>query len=302
MITTSIKYLTATLALVYLLPTPSLAQSTNTPSTPSTPSSVQDRLGADDRLAYREYMRLGYAAAKREDYQTAALYFRSALYTNPRDRKATIAYWNAKDALSKLESDGNEAPSDYDRYMEMGYDATEQEDYQTALSNFQRALQERPGDYYATQAIRNVQTYVNRGEGVDEEISASPAVYPGESPYDRYMRLGYAAEQREDYRAAIKHFRSALYERPNDRQATIAFWNAKDVLRGGTDSSTTEAESNYDRYMRIGYDAVERKNYQTALINFQRALQERPEDYYATQAVRNIQTYIRRGQEGVSRN
>jgi hypothetical protein len=49
----------------------------------------------------------------------------------------------------------------------------------------------------------------------------------------------------------------------------------------------------YDRYMRAGYDATQRKDNQTALLYFKRALDERPEDIYATQAIRNIESYLK---------
>lgn len=253
-----------------------------------------------EESAYAEYMRLGYAASQREDYRTAATYFRYALYYNPNDREATIAYWNARDAMNQREEGDKPA---YDRYMEAGYDATEAGNFQTALENFNRALQERPGDYYATQATRNVQTYINRGEeAASGTVSTEPRFYPGEDPYDRYMRLGYAAVQRQDFRAAAQHFRSALYERPRDRQANIAFWNAAEAIKDGDYGLESETpESTYDRYMRIGYDATERGDYQTALINFRRAIAERPGDEYAAQAIRNVQTYINRG-DGLSGN
>jgi hypothetical protein len=45
--------------------------------------------------------------------------------------------------------------------MRRGYGATQQKHYQTALYYFRRALEERPGDDYARQAIRNVQNYIN---------------------------------------------------------------------------------------------------------------------------------------------
>lgn len=45
----------------------------------------------------------------------------------------------------------------YDRYMQAGYAATQQKDSQTALLYFRRALDERPNDPFATQAIRNVE-------------------------------------------------------------------------------------------------------------------------------------------------
>lgn len=53
-------------------------------------------------------------------------------------------------------------PSVYDRYMEAGYTATEQRDYETALLYFKRALDERPGDIYAQQAIQNVEGYLTQ--------------------------------------------------------------------------------------------------------------------------------------------
>ncbi|MBE9098449.1 hypothetical protein [Vacuolonema iberomarrocanum] len=50
---------------------------------------------------------------------------------------------------------------DYTESMEVGYAAFEQEDYQTALINFRRALQARPGDRYATDAIATTEATLN---------------------------------------------------------------------------------------------------------------------------------------------
>ncbi|HEY9616308.1 MAG TPA: ARC6/PARC6 family protein [Microcoleaceae cyanobacterium] len=49
----------------------------------------------------------------------------------------------------------------------------------------------------------------------------------------------------------------------------------------------------YDRYMKAGYAATEKKQHQTALLYFKRALDERPSDTYATQAIRNVEAYLR---------
>lgn len=50
----------------------------------------------------------------------------------------------------------------YDRYMQAAYTATRQKDNQTALLYFKRALDERPNDTFAVQAIRNLEA-ANRG-------------------------------------------------------------------------------------------------------------------------------------------
>lgn len=241
---------------------------------------------------YDEYMRLGFAAEQEGDFVIAANYFRYALFAIPNDQAATTAYWNARSNLQT--GTLSDTAIAYNSYMEAGYDATEEESYETALAYFQAALQLRPGDYYAAQAIRNVQTYVTRGAGADSptDVPLTYSVYTNESVYDRYMRLGYAAAQREDFGTAREYFRSALYDRPSDRQATIAYWNAVDGIRDGEFGLNETAENPYDRFMRRGYDATERGNYAQAIAFFERALMQRPRDGYATQAIRNVRTYI----------
>lgn len=54
------------------------------------------------------------------------------------------------------------AKPDYTQYMRIGYAAFDQGDYQTALINFKRALNQRPGDSYATKAIENTEAMINR--------------------------------------------------------------------------------------------------------------------------------------------
>ena len=51
----------------------------------------------------------------------------------------------------------------FTQYMNAGYAATQQRDYQNALNYFERARQLRPNNPYATRAIRNVRGYMQRG-------------------------------------------------------------------------------------------------------------------------------------------
>lgn len=54
------------------------------------------------------------------------------------------------------------------------------------------------------------------------------------------------------------------------------------------------AEDDYARYMRLGYAYTNLFDYNTALINFRRALAERPGDDLATEAVANVTFYLER--------
>lgn len=272
-------------ALALTLVGPASAQEQPSPTPQTTELSPQQE--------YNEYMRLGYAAQQAGDFEEAASFFRAALYAVPQDREATVAYWNARGELQSY--DLSDRAQQYEDYMEQGYDATDAGEYEAALENFENALQIRPRDYYAAQAIRNVYTYLNRGVGADSptDVPLTYNIYAGETPYDRYMRLGYAAAQRQDFAAAQTYFRSALYERANDRQATIAYWNAVDGVRDGEFGTNSEPpEADYDRYMRLGYDATQNGNYDRALRFFENAFTERPNDPYALQAIRNVRVYM----------
>jgi hypothetical protein len=64
----------------------------------------------------------------------------------------------------------------------------------------------------------------------------------------------------------------------------------------GSSGPSTQANQDqnlvFDRYMRAGYAATEERDYDTALLYFRRALDERPNDPYAQRAIQNVQNYI----------
>ncbi len=70
----------------------------------------------------------------------------------------------------------------FDRYMQAGYAATNQRDHQTALIYFKRALDERPDDPYALQAIRNVESYLGKATAGMVETVPSPPTGSSPSP------------------------------------------------------------------------------------------------------------------------
>ncbi|MEM1308173.1 MAG: hypothetical protein AAGF98_01510 [Cyanobacteria bacterium P01_H01_bin.153] len=78
-----------------------------------------------------------------------------------------------------------------------------------------------------------------------------------------------------------------------------------DAATEATPTNITEiAPDLYTQAMLVGYAAEEQGDYQTALINFRRALLERPNDSYALRAIANVESYIaaeRREQARIAR-
>ena len=61
-----------------------------------------------------------------------------------------------------------------------------------------------------------------------------------------------------------------------------------------TEVAPSAAEDAYTKAMNLGYTYAGTFDYQTALINFRRALAARPDDVYATNAIANMEYYIKR--------
>jgi hypothetical protein len=78
---------------------------------------------------------------------------------------------NPSQLSAETSETASQQPPIYDRYMTAAYSATERRDYDTALLYFRRALDERPNDSYAQQAIQNVEQY--RDRTIDTSTDAS---------------------------------------------------------------------------------------------------------------------------------
>ena len=61
-----------------------------------------------------------------------------------------------------------------------------------------------------------------------------------------------------------------------------------------TQETQAAPEDEYTKAMNLGYAYAGDFDYQTALINFRRALEERPDDVYALNAIANMEFYIER--------
>ncbi|WP_202924756.1 hypothetical protein [Myxacorys almedinensis] len=66
---------------------------------------------------------------------------------------------------------------------------------------------------------------------------------------------------------------------------------AKPVVEAAPKPGRGQPATFYDRYMQTGYAAVQRKDMQTAMLYFKRALDERPQDRFASQAIRNMEAF-----------
>ena len=91
----------------------------------------------------------------------------------PEKKEATKPTGPSTDKVKPVAA-GRSTP--YDRYMKAGYDAEKAQQLATALTFFNRALDERPGDTYATTAIQTIESKPVVAPSVKPQVK--PTVVP----------------------------------------------------------------------------------------------------------------------------
>lgn len=102
-----------------------------------------------------------------------------------------------------------------------------------------------------------------------------------ETAYQRWLRMATSARNQGHYDAALSYYGRAAEvspDGPNDGEINTAI---EQVLAERLQSFQRTAP-NYVRYIRVADEAFFDGNYDTAILNYRRALREQPKDYYAT--------------------
>ena len=94
-----------------------------------------------------------------------------------------------------------------------------------------------------------------------------------------------------------------LYQKlksPNaaSRPATASRTAASPTATSSSTAASPASQNEYERYMQAGYAATKKGDYPLALLNFKRAVDERPNDAYAQKAVQNVEGYLTRSRSG----
>ncbi|HEY9852501.1 MAG TPA: tetratricopeptide repeat protein [Leptolyngbyaceae cyanobacterium] len=101
-----------------------------------------------------------------------------------------------------------------------------------------------------------------------------------QTDYQRWLRMAENARKSGQYDTALTYYQRAADaspDGPNDPDINTAI---TEVLAERL-ASVEQRNPNYGRYIRIADEAYSNGEYDTAIINYRRALKERPQDRYA---------------------
>lgn len=109
------------------------------------------------------------------------------------------------------------------------------------------------------------------------------------STYKHCMTQAMKAHLKGDIELALIYYKQAIIFKPNDIEAFTNLSALEPYVREIPGSCTS-----YNSCMKLGYAATNQKNYQTALVNFKRALGYDLGNNTAVRAIRIVCKYIQR--------
>lgn len=114
-------------------------------------------------------------------------------------------------------------------------------------------------------------------------LLSTSTLYPvlAETAYQRWLRMAETARKRGDYDTALTHYQRAADASPNGPNDSDINTAISRVLEQRLQSLQRIAP-NYARYVRVADQAYFNGEYDTAIANYRRALNERRGDRYAT--------------------
>lgn len=202
--------------------------------------------------AYNEYMALGYRLTDEKDYEQALINFEKALAIVPNDPFATKAIANVRGFLAEKK---------YSEYMSIGYDLFEKKDKLGAISNFNKALEFKPRDSKASEAIGNIR-------------------------YDLYTQLGKKLSGESDYKSAFITFDMAFKNKPNAPDAKqnlrdSSKYFASSLIKGESNLGSVSSNSKDKMPVALYNDLIsqleQNQSFEHSLTISARAFQENPD-------------------------
>jgi tetratricopeptide (TPR) repeat protein len=106
-----------------------------------------------------------------------------------------------------------------------------------------------------------------------------------ETDYQRWLRMAETARKNRNYDTALTYYQRAAEFSPNGYNDPDINEAIGQVLEERV-QSFQRSSPNYVRYIRIADRAYSNGEYDTAILNYRRALRQRPNDRYATIRIR----------------
>ena len=214
---------------------------------------------AQETESYASLMKKGNDKFAAKDYISAKTYYEMALKQKAND---PTAKQKLGETVKKIQEDGARQEIFY-AHLDTGDQFYNQQKYEEALSEYERALQVFPNDKYVTGQAEAVRAILK--ERKDKQDA-----------FDAAMSLGESLLAEDNFDAAIMQFETAVSIFPNDRLPKEKLADARHKKQ-----QYNEKMTRFDKLMEEARQFGLRKNYESALQKIDQALELFPNDVEA---------------------
>ena len=207
------------------------------------------------------------------------LHFNSRKYDDAKmsyDRALSIKPFDqyVNDQLKKIADlvKGQMREQEYNDLIAQGDKAQKELLFNEAIGQFEKALAIKPNEQYPKQKIAELNGLLAEQLKNQEK----------QQNYDDAMREGEKQFTKQFYDRALTLFQQALSYRPNDPKATRRIEETQKIMKDILDQMA------FDKYMATADRAYKKKDYPTALTNYEEALALFPKDIRAGKRVEEI--------------
>ena len=229
-----------------------------------------------DKLdAFSEMVTLGDELLNSEKFAEAVVQYESALKLYPNNQVAKTKYLDAK---SKKEAYDLKV-SEYDRLKSKGQEFTLRKKYGEAISYYEQALQLFPNDDDLVATINELQNKKNIADNYNTKIAEADAFYEDRS-----------------YNDAQSAYRAALTVIPNDSYALGMIARIDEIVNSPEyrkiQNDKAKLDSDFAGFISKGDNAMDQKNYESALSYYVKALELKPTNAEALSKKQNAENMI----------
>ena len=209
--------------------------------------------------SFNEMVALGDRLLKSEKFAEAVMQYESALKVYPNNSATKAKYLDAKNKKEAYDT----KVSEFDRLNAQGQEFTLRKKYAEAIAAYEQALQIFPNDKELPGKINKLQTQKNVSDNYNTKISEADALYEDRS-----------------YTLAKDAYQSALSIIPDDSYALGMIDRIDEIVNSPEykkiQNDKAKLDSDFASFMDKGEDAEARKNYESALSYYVKALELKP--------------------------
>jgi len=227
-------------------------------------------LAAKDK-AYQQAIVQGDSQFDAKDYEKAVTSYQNALNIKPAEEYPAKRMEEARNLLAaaKVQKAYDEAVTAADKAFNL-------KDYDNARTDYQNALNIKPGETYPQQKINEINT-----------ILAEDAKQRDEA-YNKAITMGDQYFTQENYRNAKVQYQNAIGIKPDEEYPRTKLKQTEELLLAREMAMKAE----YEKAIAKADNLYNQKILDEALTAYQAALDIKPDEAYPANQIRNIKRYI----------